>query len=195
MKRRYTDNELKDKKFSCLRLKEPIRKVCNGVIRIFWKCECECGNIICRQERFIVNTKPNSILSCGCQHKGKLEQGNKSKRWRGCGELSSQYFNSIKPRAEKLGIIFDLTIEEAWTQFEKQSRKCALTNLPLEFSGLRQRRRGQEQTASLDRIDSSKGYTQDNIQWVHKDVNLMKNHFNQDYFVKMCQLIVSTTAK
>ena len=37
-----------------------------------------------------------------------------------------------------------------------------------------------EQTASLDRIDSTKGYVPGNIQWVHKDINRIKNKFSMD---------------
>ncbi len=50
-------------------------------------------------------------------------------------------------------------------------------------------RRDSGVSASIDRIDSSKEYTIDNVQLVHKDVNLMKNHFNQDYFINMCKMI------
>jgi hypothetical protein len=46
-------------------------------------------------------------------------------------------------------------------------------------------------TASLDRIDSSRGYTADNIQWVHKHVNLMKRSFNEEYFINTCKQIVT----
>ena len=42
------------------------------------------------------------------------------------------------------------------------------------------------QTASLDRIDSTKGYSKDNIQWVHKDINCMKMDFSQQYFIDLC---------
>ncbi len=44
-------------------------------------------------------------------------------------------------------------------------------------------------TASLDRIDSTKGYTLDNIQWIHKDLNKMKMNFANDYFIKTCKLV------
>lgn len=44
-------------------------------------------------------------------------------------------------------------------------------------------------TASLDRIDNSKGYEEGNIQWVHKDVNFMKRTYSQEYFIKLCTLI------
>jgi hypothetical protein len=45
------------------------------------------------------------------------------------------------------------------------------------------------QTASLDRIDNNKGYTKDNIQWLHKNINLMKHCFDQKYFIELCNLI------
>jgi hypothetical protein len=44
-------------------------------------------------------------------------------------------------------------------------------------------------TASIDRIDSSKGYEEGNIQWVHKHVNFMKRTYSQDYFIDMCKKI------
>jgi len=43
--------------------------------------------------------------------------------------------------------------------------------------------------ASLDRIDNSKGYHLNNVQWVHKDVNRMKWIFEQDYFIKLCNKV------
>lgn len=45
------------------------------------------------------------------------------------------------------------------------------------------------QTASLDRIDSQQGYNSNNIQFVHKDVNMIKQIYTQDYFIKMCKLV------
>lgn len=44
-------------------------------------------------------------------------------------------------------------------------------------------------TASLDRIDSSRGYEIDNIQWVHKDVNKMKMGLSQNEFIDICKII------
>lgn len=50
-------------------------------------------------------------------------------------------------------------------------------------------------TASIDRIDSSKGYTKDNIQWVHKNVNIMKMDQTMDQFLYICKKIVDHQAK
>jgi len=40
--------------------------------------------------------------------------------------------------------------------------------------------RSRIQTASPDRIDSTKGYATDNFQWVHKRINRMKNILSTD---------------
>lgn len=66
---------------------------------------------------------------------------------------------------------------------------CNLTGLKLEFKTLK------KQTASLDRIDSTKGYVEGNVQWIHKDINLMKNRLPQDYFISMCDLISRHTLR
>ena len=42
---------------------------------------------------------------------------------------------------------------------------------------------------SLDRIDSSKGYTKDNIQWIHKDINKMKQTFTNSELINWATLI------
>jgi hypothetical protein len=46
-----------------------------------------------------------------------------------------------------------------------------------------------ERTASLDRIDSSFGYIEGNVQWVHKDINIIKLDYDQDYFIKICSAV------
>ena len=48
-----------------------------------------------------------------------------------------------------------------------------------------------DQTASLDRIDNTKGYIIDNVQWVHKQVNFMKGTMKQTEFIEFCKLISS----
>ena len=76
-----------------------------------------------------------------------------------------------------------------WRLFLIQKRKCALTNKILNFG---KRSRSVQCTASLDRIDSKKGYENGNVQWVHKDINKIKWDYDQDYFIEMCKLVAET---
>lgn len=110
--------------------------------------------------------------------------GNQSKLWKGYGEISSQDWHRIKLSAIKRNILFKITIEEIWELFLRQNRKCAYTNEVLVFSKI-----SKESTASLDRIDSSKDYTLDNVQWVHKDINKMKGSLPEERFLEICKKI------
>lgn len=51
--------------------------------------------------------------------------------------------------------------------------------------------RGTVGTASLDRTDSTNGYVDGNIQWVHKNVNLAKHSLSQDDFIELCSSVAS----
>jgi len=89
-----------------------------------------------------------------------------------------------KDKKSRKALEISITIEDAWDLFLKQDKKCALTGLLLKIDIK------SNGTALLDRIDSSKGYTIDNIQWVHKDINFMKKNYSQDYFIEMCKKVV-----
>ena len=148
--------------------------------KVAWNCVCECGN-----ECIVTsgNLTCNSQKSCGCSHN---RQGQDHPSWKGYGDISGKYLTGIKRGAIKRGYEYDITFEYMWSLFDGT---CALSGLPIVFS--QNSRGGVEQTASLDRIDSEKGYVVGNVQWVHKDVNLMKNHFSNDYFIDMCSRIIS----
>ena len=65
----------------------------------------------------------------------------------------------------------------------RQEKQCALTGRDLYFY----ERGNSRGNASLDRIDSKLGYIQGNVQWVLNDVNIMKNKYDEDYFLSICQ--------
>jgi hypothetical protein len=154
----------------------------NGHIR--WECLCEC-----KKTHNVLSTHliRGLITHCGCS---KLV-GRNSKLWTGYGDISGNTWYSIKRGSDgskgRLPIEFSISIEYAWELFEKQGQKCALSNLPIWFTSVDTPRNSK--TASLDRIDSSLGYIPGNVQWVHKDINKMKNSFDQQYFINLCKLI------
>lgn len=144
-----------------------------------WKCECDCGKITLVKTPLLRNGKTKS---CGCL------KHTPSKKYKGCGDLSGSYWYMIKINAYRRDLEFSITIEEAWNLFLKQNRKCALSSIPLIF--VRNYRDYKTlQTASLDRIDPTKGYTIDNVQWLHKDINNMKQAIPQVDFINYCNLI------
>ena len=101
-------------------------------------------------------------------------------------DILYSWFDVKRRGARDRGLTWDLTIEGLWNLYITQNKKCALSGVDIGWA-----KTGLTATASIDRIDSNGIYEYNNIQWVHKDVNLMKNHLNQEYFVQMCKLVSS----
>ncbi len=112
--------------------------------------------------------------------------GDKNPNYKGHKDISWTYFSNLIDGAKERGIIFDLTIQDAWQLYEDQDRRCKLSNLPIVF---RKNHLDKTANASLDRIDSTKNYTKSNVQWVHKDINQMKWDFTPTEFVEYCRLV------
>lgn len=142
-----------------------IDHITKGYVACF-KCRCTCGNIVVSSKRRLLQRTADYCKACHL-------------KW--YGELPSTYWFSILANAKNRNRKVLITPEEAWSLFERQEKCCALSGIPLVFH-----KRINEQTASLDRIDSEKDYTLENVQWIHKKLNLMKNHFPQDEFVLWC---------
>lgn len=149
-----------------------------GKIR-FWKCRCDCG-----VEKSIsgASIRNKTSKSCGCKRGDMIRESKLS----GFGEISGDFWYRVKRKAKERGLKFTLKISQVWEMFERQNRKCAISGIPISFSD---RTKSGTTTASLDRIDSKKGYLIENVQWVHKDVNMMKQQFPQDYFIELCKKI------
>jgi hypothetical protein len=131
--------------------------------------------------------RKNSVNRRGYSESAKLKQNQRKERdgvsyiLRENGKLSG-----IKGGAKTRDLEFEISLEEIWRLYESQNKRCALTGVEIVFkddiiNG--------ENTASLDRIDSSKGYIAGNIQWVHKDINLMKGSLSQEDFISLCHTI------
>lgn len=119
-------------------------------------------------------------VSCGCR---KKLTGASNRKWKGHGEISGKTWSHIRGHARTRGIDFGITIEDAWAAYVRQDGRCALSGEPLVLRG--------DITASLDRVDSKRGYTLDNIQWVHKVLNHMKMSIDQDDFVAWCRRVAA----
>lgn len=157
--------------------------------RTWYEGKCACGNIIKRHASYVQKcVRENKIMSCGCQNKSN-NRGILHKNWKGVGELSYQRFKSIlrgcKTRARK--ILISVTIEQCWDLFLQQNRLCALTGRELTMVDIP--RHKIISTASLDRKDPNQGYTIDNIWWIHKDLNFMKNNLTVSRVFEIAKLV------
>lgn len=157
----------------------------------YWLCACACGRIVAVRGKSLRRSHAGT-QSCGCL----AAELASSRSWRGHGDLSRHYWNHLKHHAAERGVPFAITIEEAWTQFEAQGGRCALSGVALTMGRYRPRERSfgvhpRLGTASLDRKDSGLGYTPSNVQWVLKEINRMKGRLSDEAFVFLCKAVAA----
>lgn len=144
--------------------------------KTLWLCECKCGRRKHMTTSDIRFKKSKQCLNCA------------NRKY--VGKISGTVYNHIKDSAKRRKIEFNITHEELWDLYQKQLGKCKLSGIDLYFSDTtEEHKKYRLTTASLDRIDSLKGYVLDNVQWIHKDINMMKQRFSQEYFIQICKNI------
>lgn len=129
---------------------------------------------------------------------------------RGVGDLSKTFYNYFRHTAKKRGIDWGVSIEHLWELAVKQEFKCQMTGLDIVFPTITDAHgnyscdekaltkirlgSGKVNVASLDRIDSYKGYIEGNVQWVCKWINIMKNGLENEEFIHLCHLVAERHA-
>jgi hypothetical protein len=136
------------------------------------KVQCKCGSILFYEPYILKNKKYKGCNDC----KNIFKENNPN--WKGFQGVPGFKIADIKCQARNID--FKITAEDIWKQLEKQNHKCMYTDLPVSFD---------LKNVSIDRIDSNGIYEPSNIQIVHKHVNIMKNVFDEDYFLVLCSLI------
>ena len=105
-------------------------------------------------------------------------------------QVPLRWFNRKKIRAAERGIKWGITPRYLQTIYERQEGRCALSGVPISFD-----MEDNKGVASIDRIDSDKGYQYGNIQLVEKTVNYMKWSLSQEGFIAMCKKVVNLHRK
>lgn len=97
---------------------------------------------------------------------------------------------NVKSRAKQYSLDFNLDKDFICTLYELQNKKCALTGLDFQFKQVGYNKR-RPFAPSLDRIDCTKGYTQDNVRFVCSVVNIALCDFGDQIFDQMCEAYVN----
>jgi hypothetical protein len=130
----------------------------NGRKRNYYQCKCDCGNEkIVNVESFKLTN--GRFKSCGCKRAsvGGISNTKEYRMWK-----------SAQERALKKGLEFSIQLEDI-----KIPSVCPLLNQKLIVGD-------KDYTPSLDRIDSKKGYTPDNIWVISHRANQIKNDATLD---------------
>jgi hypothetical protein len=94
------------------------------------------------------------------------------------------WYESFRKSTLTRGYSWEVTLDDINDLYEEQNKVCELSGISIGWS-----ESGWEHTASIDRVDNNKGYTVDNIQLVHKQVNMMRGSLTVPDFLKFCQAV------
>jgi hypothetical protein len=102
--------------------------------------------------------------------------------------LRASFVHKYKTNAELRKIDWKVSFEYLAELLINQDFKCALSGQPIDAMEV-------TNNASLDRIDSSIGYVEGNVQWVTSKVNMMKQHYSQEDFIEVCLSVANNQDK
>lgn len=142
--------------------------------RICPSCESEISHL---RRNYAIHSSLLKQPCIGCSNKSNHPSGM-------VGPVRVAWFNSFMKSALSRGLTWDLEIRDVASLYEQQAGRCALSGLAVSWSSS-----GWEHTASIDRIDNSKGYSLDNIQIVHKEINMMRGSLEVGRFIELCQMV------
>jgi len=97
---------------------------------------------------------------------------------------------TIKQRVKDRPKDFNLTLEYLKEIWDEQEGKCLFTGFDLELRTYRSNRLLDIKSASLDRIDNSKGYVQGNVRWVSVMYNYARNTFSDEDVLEFAQAVI-----
>ena len=98
-------------------------------------------------------------------------------------------FRRLHGRGKEL----DLTLEYLKSVWESQNGVCPMTGWILELPTQSKKYKLTSKTASLDRIDNSKGYVLGNVRFVSVIFNFARNKFSDIDVIKFAQAVAYTT--
>lgn len=166
-KNRYKDNPEKEK---AINLKYRNKNTVNT--------KCSCCDKVLRRYRTNVGEGKNNFCNSSCMTKFYKKEEN----------VFKSYIRKSRRRASTIKKPFNLTEEFLRELLKKQNRKCALTGVSIELIS-RDRKGTLSNTASIDRIDSSKGYIKGNVRFVCLGINYMKNRRDDSEVLELLNLI------
>jgi len=141
------------------------------------KVRCKCGT-----EKVV----RKYTIEKGISKKCRKCMGRES--FKGYEDLGGYHLNQIQRSAKKRNLEYNILPKYLWLLLEEQNHRCALTGEAIHLSRTINNKT-KVQTASLDRIDSKRGYIEGNVRWVHKEINQMRSNRSDIEFINWCKKV------
>jgi hypothetical protein len=129
--------------------------------------------------------KENSVIQCNKYRSDRFKSAIKN------GDFEfyiKRRIGTIKSRAEKKGILFDLDIKYLADLWKKQNGNCFYSNIPMNNS-MKQDGMSSWDGPSLDRIEPTIGYVKGNVVWCIFGINSFKQSLGLKSFEDMIKSI------
>lgn len=114
--------------------------------------------------------------------------------WKTDNQDALDVFHRAQKGSARRGIKFEITEAEIQAMFERQNNRCAITQKP--FNNKKPHgQRNRPWAASLDRIDSNKGYSVKNCRLVCTFVNVALNNYGEGLYSELLEHMVRRIVK
>ena len=143
-----------------------------------YKVRCDCGKELYKLPIELLSK--NSYFQCAscAQKENKVETMISNGM---VGKLALTQYTKLRKSALHRNYDFTVSIEYLWNLFIQQRQICAITGdyIP------------DIKHASLDRIDSNKGYVEGNVQWVTYRANVSKHTMTMEELYDFCRKVLN----
>lgn len=189
----YMNSEIINKKYNKLKI---IKLIDSKTV----ECLCDCGNI---KKCNLYDIKRNRIKACGCA-KNTLEL-RKAAKERAClmidsgilnrgGDFHSKEYREFKYILKCLKNSgrkkCEVSLEDLKSVWDRQGGMCVYSKIKLKLPSHSNNNPGLPyEIASVDRIDSSKPYSVDNIQYVSRNINYAKHKMSHEQMMEFMKEI------
>lgn len=172
----------KNNSHDCLqhRCKECDKKHKKKLKYVYYRCDV-CSKNIRHKGTGTARENKKARRCARCFH--KQNRGSNCSSYTGSEHFAGRLISGWESSAKRRNHEWNLSKEQLDEKFNAQNGICALSGihmLPDKSSPYR---------PSIDRVDSTKGYTEGNFQFVCSRVNVMKNKFDEFEFIRLCGLI------
>lgn len=104
--------------------------------------------------------------------------------------IINRRIKQIRNRSKETNSICDITREYILDLYKKQNGKCYFSGIEMKLISNGHKINDNPYILSIDRINSSNGYTKDNIVLCCLCINIMKNSFETNKFLEICKTVI-----
>ena len=178
--------------------KYPICKFCRAIKRKLINNESIKNGyklcIKCKEEKDVIEFNKDKSQKDGCQIYCKKCRRQISKEWSSTLDgFIKKILCDLNNYCKKNKIFINLTVEEIKIVYYAQNYKCAITGRSLtyiSYSKIGNNDITEFFNLSIDRLDSLKDYTIDNIQLIGSMIKRMKGGLSNDKFIEFCKMVL-----